>query len=343
LQASSFPHASDGALAAAVLARENCSRPAVAGLYVFVIAVLEEFAMTRPTRRSGFTLIELLVVIAIIAVLIGLLLPAVQKVREAALRAQCENNLHQMGVACHNYHGTYGYFPAAWTTPPNVSVFNPGWGWQAAILPFIEQKPLYDNAGVATTVFGVGVANPNQWTQTRVAIYRCPADTGPDLNPLRNNFAMSNYRAVAGPYTEPFYPPYIYPNNPFDMGGVMFQNSKVRIVMIRDGTSQTLLIGECRWDDATAMSGVGHKAAIWPGMHGVISGSIYISDVMWWVDEASADINGPAPQAFSSWHVGGAHFAFADGSVRFFYQGGNVTNLKWLAGRDDGQVVDFDF
>ena len=123
----------------------------------------------------------------------------------------------------------------------------------------------------------------------------------------------------------------------------MFQNSKIRILQIRDGTSQTLLLGECRWDDATAMSGTGRKAAIWAGMHGLANGSIYISDVMWWVDEDTAKINGPAPQAFSSRHPGGAFFGFCDGSVRFFREGGDVNTIKWLAGRNDGHVVNYDF
>src|SRR5712671_1343499 len=114
----------------------------------------------------------------------------------------------------------------------------------------------------------------------------------------------------------------------------MFQNSKIRILEITDGTSNTVAIGECIFDQPT-----GKRAAIWPGMTGLRNGSIWISDVMWWVDDATAVINGPAPQAFSSRHTRGAFFGFCDGSVRFFREGGDVTSLKWLAGRDDGHVV----
>jgi prepilin-type N-terminal cleavage/methylation domain-containing protein len=214
----------------------------------------------RPKHRSAFTLIELLVVIAIIAVLIGLLLPAVQKVREAANRVQCSNNLKQLGLGLHNYALTRGRFPPAYEALGE----NPGWGWGSLLLPFVEQTPLYNALGVATRRFGDG-ANPalpaaNPATQTPLPLFRCPSDAGPVLNDLRLNFAMSHYRAVAG-FLDlqtgfPFYPD-------LDMGGVMFQNSKIRPIDVTDGTSNTLALGECMYDKVT-----GRKAAIWCGMSG---------------------------------------------------------------------------
>jgi prepilin-type processing-associated H-X9-DG protein/prepilin-type N-terminal cleavage/methylation domain-containing protein len=305
-------------------------------------------------RGGAFTLIELLVVIAIIAILIGLLLPAVQKVREAAARLKCSNNLKQIAIGLHNYHSVYGSFPPGFRTPPNVgypAYFNAAWGWSSFVLPFVEQDNLarqmrvldyprfggkgpQDNVGVQTC-FPANV--PGQLSQTQLKLFRCPSDTGPDLNPERNNHAMSNYRAVAGPYTYP----YITPN--MDFGGVFYQNSQTRITDITDGSSNTLAIGECMYDKS-----IGKLACIWAGMTGWVapgasSGTVRISDVMWYVDAAAAQINGTAPQAFSSRHPGGAMFAFCDGSVRFFHNDMDPDKLRYLAGRADGVVVNPDF
>ncbi len=128
--------------------------------------------MRRLPCRHGFTLIELLVVIAIIAVLIGLLLPAVQKVRGAAARVKCQNNLHQICLGLHAFAGVRGLFPSAYEAPN----FDPGWGWQSALLPYVEQDNLYRALGVANQPFGNAASPPAMPTalqQTPLKVYRC--------------------------------------------------------------------------------------------------------------------------------------------------------------------------
>jgi prepilin-type N-terminal cleavage/methylation domain-containing protein/prepilin-type processing-associated H-X9-DG protein len=305
--------------------------------------------MRRLRTRSGFTLIELLVVIAIIAILIGLLLPAVQKVREAANRTKCQNNLHQMVIGMHNYEVANGFWPPAYRnadTPQNGQI-RPGWGWGSFILPYIEQASLYNNLNVNFSVFGNGAnpVPPTTLTQSVLKIYRCPSDPAPDLNTFRNNHGMSNYRAVRGTYGNPGspspQPPYAFITNE-DLGGVLNQNSKIKMADISDGTSNQLAVGECIYDEPTA-----HWAALWSGMIGTYQGGIMISCVMWHIDERqdNVTINGAAPQAFGSRHTGGAYFAFCDGSVRFFKeQSPSVMQvLRFLARRNDGTVANPDF
>src|SRR5438105_10243832 len=138
----------------------------------------------RAQRRTphGFTLIELLVVIAIIGVLIGLLLPAVQKVREAANRSSCKNNMKQMALACHMYNDTNGNFPISYIPPPNPNPNNLGWwAWSALVLPYIEQGNLYNQLNPTTTSLRASTASTSPLLpalQTEIKTYLCPSDGG---------------------------------------------------------------------------------------------------------------------------------------------------------------------
>ncbi|MDQ3331585.1 MAG: DUF1559 domain-containing protein, partial [Planctomycetota bacterium] len=150
-----------------------------------------------PRPRRGFTLIELLVVIAIIAVLIALLLPAVQQAREAARRAQCQNNLKQIGLALHNYHDVSNQFPMAFIRASTVANTE-GWGWGAMILPQLEQGNLFDRLGVTqyrlTDVLAglkpdlASVQDRTTIFQTRLPVYICPSDSNDGLVPAQKDF-----------------------------------------------------------------------------------------------------------------------------------------------------------
>src|SRR5690349_8505557 len=129
--------------------------------------------------RRGLTVIELLVLIAIIAILIGLVVPAVQQVRESASRAQCQNNLKQLGLACHMHHDTFKRFPPGYTAfapyHNGATDTSPGWGWAAYLLPYIEQRNLYNQINFAQPILGQAAA------QAVIPLLLCPSDitTGP--------------------------------------------------------------------------------------------------------------------------------------------------------------------
>jgi prepilin-type N-terminal cleavage/methylation domain-containing protein/prepilin-type processing-associated H-X9-DG protein len=225
----------------------------------------------RFTRRNGFTLIELLVVIAIIAVLIGLLIPAVQKVREAAARSQCGNNLKQVGLALHAYHDANKRFPPGYidgNTNPNSTPDNdvgPGWGWAAFILPYLEQGNVHRQINFNQRVgFGANILV----SQMPLVIYQCPSDPFQESFPVYDSsfsnpiaiVAHGNYVGCNG-WVECFgnaggnYLPASDGGSAMDGdggntrtgkggNGLFFRNSQTRIADITDGLSNTIIVGE---------------------------------------------------------------------------------------------------
>lgn len=332
--------------------------------------------MRMTTKRLGFTLIELLVVIAIIAILIALLLPAVQQAREAARRTQCKNNLKQIGLALHNYEGTYGVLPhALWGGGPGQPFADNGFGWMVSILPQIEQANLYQRInpqgqpgifsaarinqfypGAALNSLGVPIIPGGN---TIVPAYLCPSSALPQIVPATFSipgapggalppdddeavgYATSSYKAAGGSNSGDF--------------GMMHKNAEgggVRFRDVTDGLSNTIMSGESTYcsSDVSAsnrpLGGVPTEFRDWP----IWIGSGDQSD-------ESVRINGRynspinARTSFNkmflavnddnafSYHVGGAQFVLGDGSVRFISENIDTVTYDYLHDKRDGGVI----
>jgi len=301
-------------------------------------------------RRSGFTLIELLVVIAIIAILIGLLLPAVQKVREAAARMQCSNNLKQFGIALHSYHDVRDEFPYPRAilpgTPATVGQYTTGYwsyypssldtvgGWSTRILPYIEQgnlaKPL---EGASSATFG---AAWNQLFTAKLKIMICPSDTLA-TGAQASGAAVTTYLGVTG-------------NN--ESGGSDASNGifapwfwyqytgkkTVKMTSITDGTSNTVMVGErppssdlywgwFAYSDSDNI--LAHPNRETYTVSGCSGNEVFRNDL---------PNNTKASCHYRSMHTGGGNWLLADGSVRFvtYSQAATITQMASMNG---GEVV----
>jgi prepilin-type N-terminal cleavage/methylation domain-containing protein/prepilin-type processing-associated H-X9-DG protein len=284
----------------------------------------------RQSPPRAFTLIELLVVIAIIGILIALLLPAVQKIREAAARIQCANNLKQIGLAFHNHHDSFQYFPAggnSFDTPPAYLNGQPlvgaqqtaGWAFQ--ILSFIEG----DNAARAGPVVAIGAANK---------VFFCPARRSPQT--LLLNPGEEGYNPPISPNVGIEHALCDYAASNLEGTGVVRQTFPNRILDITDGTSSTLMVAEKRMNKA---------------LLGQQNTDDFIGYTCGFDDETVRKTNlAPAPdftgsgtldggKMFGSSHPSGFNAVFADGSVHSISYAIDPLLFSYLGNKSDGQVI----
>jgi prepilin-type N-terminal cleavage/methylation domain-containing protein len=279
--------------------------------------------------RYGFTLIELLVVIAIVAILMGLLLPAVQKVREAAARTQCRNNLKQMGLAFHNHHDTMGYFPSggwAGMFPPNYINGSPAVGtqqqagWAFQLLPYLEGT----NTWKAGALIAIGTPNK---------IFFCPSRRGPQTVSIPDAYVPP---LTGGPITHALCD---YAASNKEGTGVIKQFYTTTIANITDGTSNTLLVADKRLNLAFLGRGASDDN------QGYTAG--WNNDTIRKTTRPpQPDYNAPTGDGaglFGSSHIGGINALFADASVQVINYSISKQTFQLLGNESDGLPLPADW
>lgn len=291
-------------------------------------------------RGRGFTLIELLVVIAIIAILIGLLLPAVQKVREAAARTQCTNNMKQLGLGLHNYHDASGGFPPSRYVHPSFGTVH---AWTILMLPHIEQENIqrqyrWDrNWNHAST----NDRNPGGVNQNDIKIFLCPAAPGGRKGARRRG--IIDY-SPANTITRPN--PHVINMPPGDSTyiGILGNNVHRRIVEVSDGTSNTILLAEDggrnqRWQMGKLVGTSGATGA-WANPATAIAVTGFNPATMTIIGPCAVNCNNN--DEVYGFHPAGAQILLADGSVRMIKANLSINILIPLITRNRGEVVQHD-